>query len=203
MSLMSVARLPDWLIPPSGGFVAEDLDRLPDLPPHTELIDGSLVFVSPQASFHMRVLHLLANALWACVPEQYAVQREMTIKLGPRQRPEPDIMVTLTSAESGLEQTTFHAGDAVLVVEVVSEESQERDRKRKPSLYAEAGIMHFWRIEKVDSRAVVYVYELDPADQVYALTGIHHDRLELTVPFAIDIDLTAIDRRPDGRDTGH
>jgi Uma2 family endonuclease len=202
MSLMSVARLPDWLIPPTGGFVAEDLDRIPDLPPHTELIDGSLVFVSPQAAFHMRVLHLLETALWACVPGHLAVQREMTIKLARRQRPEPDIMITLTSAGSGLEQTTYHAEDAVLVVEVVSEESQERDRKRKPSLYAEAGIAHFWRIEKSEGRAVVYVYELDPADRVYALTGIYHDRLELTVPFAIDIDLSAINRRPDGRDAG-
>ncbi|MEU6586706.1 hypothetical protein, partial [Nocardia sp. NPDC046763] len=28
---------------------------------------------------------------------------------------------------------------------------------------------------------------------MYALTGIHHDRLQLTVPFEIDIDLTEID----------
>lgn len=35
-----------WPVPPEGGWKADDLDRLPDLPPHTELIDGSLVFVS-------------------------------------------------------------------------------------------------------------------------------------------------------------
>jgi Uma2 family endonuclease len=196
MGLMSVAPYPEWVIPPVGGFVAEDLDRFPDLPPHTELIDGSLVFVSPQASFHMRVLRVLETALWACVPAHLAVQREMSVKLARRQRPEPDIMVTLASADSGMNQTTFQAGDAVLVVEVVSEESQERDRKRKPSLYAEAGIVHFWRIEQVDGRAVVYVYELDPASGLYALTGIHHDRLRLSAPFSLDIDLTAIERRP-------
>ncbi|MEU1328286.1 hypothetical protein ABZ450_36085, partial [Streptomyces microflavus] len=30
-----------------------------DLPPHTQLIDGSLVFVSPQRLFHSTVIDLL------------------------------------------------------------------------------------------------------------------------------------------------
>ena len=50
-TLMSVdpeAPEPSWPVPPVGGWTADDLDRLPNLPPHTELIDGSLVFVSPQ-----------------------------------------------------------------------------------------------------------------------------------------------------------
>lgn len=38
-------------IPPEDGYFAEDLDLIPDLPPHTELIDGSLVIVSPQVVF--------------------------------------------------------------------------------------------------------------------------------------------------------
>lgn len=40
---MSVEPGYEWPRPPEGGYVAEDLDRLPNLPPHTELIDGSLV----------------------------------------------------------------------------------------------------------------------------------------------------------------
>ncbi|GII29551.1 hypothetical protein Pmi06nite_29930 [Planotetraspora mira] len=39
----------------------------------------------------------------------------------------------------------------------------------------------------------MYVYELDPATGAYALMGIHHDKLRLSVPFEIDIDLTEID----------
>ncbi|WP_316575932.1 hypothetical protein [Nocardia canadensis] len=30
-----------WPVPPPGGYFAEDLDHLSDLPPHTQLIDGS------------------------------------------------------------------------------------------------------------------------------------------------------------------
>ncbi|GAA4608724.1 hypothetical protein GCM10023195_34480 [Actinoallomurus liliacearum] len=61
-------------------------------------------------------------------------------------------------------------------------------------MYAEAGIPHFWRVEDTDERVTVCVYELDVATKAYALTGIHHDRLKLTVPFDIDIDLTEVDR---------
>ncbi|NKY84077.1 Uma2 family endonuclease [Nocardia veterana] len=180
---------PRWPVPPPEGYTADDLDTLPDLPSHTQLIDGSLVFVSPQMMFHMRVINYLARTLGDQAPADFEVCREMTVTLGPRQRPEPDIMVVDANAVDDLSTTTFVPADVVLTVEVVSPDSEERDRKRKPLLYAEAGIPHFWRIENADDRAVAYVYELDPATSQYALTGIHHDRMRLQVPFGIDLDL--------------
>ncbi|MFI7664054.1 Uma2 family endonuclease [Nocardia sp. NPDC049526] len=191
---MTVEPFPQWLRPPPGGFVAEDLDRLPDLPPHTELIDGSLVFVSPQAKFHMQVINLLAFTLHPLAPAHLRIRREMTVTLGRDQRPEPDIIAVHADRDGGPELTTYQADDVVLAVEVVSAESRTRDRERKPQLYARAGITHYWRVENVDGRPVVYVYELDPATKAYALTGIHHERLRLSVPFEIDIDLAEIDR---------
>lgn len=181
---------PGWPVPPPEGYFAEDLDRLPDLPSHTELIDGSLIFVSPQKMFHMCVVNFLWWELRRQAPNDLLVLREMTVTLGERQRPEPDVMVVGAGAYTGDEQTTYHPSDTVLVVEVVSPDSVERDRHRKPQLYADAGIPHLWRVENVDSRAVVYVYELDPATRRYTPTGIHHDRLEVTVPFGIDMNLT-------------
>jgi Uma2 family endonuclease len=152
-----------------------------------------LVFVSPQASFHMRAVDLLTEGLRRQLPARLRVRREMSLILGLRQRPEPDVSVICAEAEYGPEQTAYEASDVVLAVEVVSPDSEERDRKRKPQLYAEAGIGHFWRVENQSGRPTVYVYELDPATTSYALTGIYHDRLKLAVPFEIDIDLTEID----------
>ncbi|TQM29537.1 Uma2 family endonuclease [Nocardia bhagyanarayanae] len=191
---MTVEPFPQWLRPPPGGFVAEDLDRLPDLPPHTELIDGSLVFVSPQAEFHMLVISLLESVLRRLAPADMRVRREMTVTLGRDQRPEPDVLVVRPNIGGDTKRTTFRPEEVVLAVEVVSVESRFRDRERKPHLYAKAGIMHFWRVEDIDGRPVVYAYELDPATRTYALTGIHHDKLRLSVPFDIDIDLTEIAR---------
>ncbi|WP_035805910.1 Uma2 family endonuclease [Kitasatospora mediocidica] len=191
-----MTAVPDWLIPPVGGFTADDLDRLPDLPPHTELLDGSLVFMSPQKFFHSLVMYLLEQGLRSTAPEDLQVVREMTVTLGPRDRPEPDICVVQASAVSeDAEETGFQAADVLLAVEVVSPESVERDRDTKPRKYAQAGIPHFWRVEKAEGRRpVVYVFELEPATRTYVVTGIHHERLKTGVPFTIDIDLTAIDR---------
>ncbi|MBL1081602.1 hypothetical protein JK359_06350 [Streptomyces actinomycinicus] len=44
------------LTPPEGGWTGDDLDRLPNLPPHPELIDGILVFASPQTMFRVRAV---------------------------------------------------------------------------------------------------------------------------------------------------
>lgn len=190
---MCAQPVPDWLIPPSRGFRAEDLDTLPDLPPHTESIDGSLVLVSPPLGLHSVVLDLLTLGLRHTIPDHYRVRREMTVTLGPRQRPEPDILVVATHAVDN-RQSTFSPDAVALAVEVVSPESTERDRYRKPQLYAQAGIPHFWRVENDDDAPVVHVYELDVAKACYVSTGIHHDRLKVERPYPVGIDLTEIDR---------
>ncbi|MEZ0066172.1 Uma2 family endonuclease [Streptacidiphilus sp. MAP12-20] len=190
--IMTAEPLPDWVIPPYEGYTAEDLDRIPDLPPHTELIDGSLVIASPQRRFHDAAMFLLQTGLRASAPDGWRAVREMTVKLNRRNRPEPDVLVVRESAAADLEATAYRPDDVLLAVEVVSPDSEERDRKRKPQLYAEAGIPHFWRVEDEDGRMIVYTYALDASVAQYEPTGIHHDRLALAVPFPIDIDLTEI-----------
>ncbi|MEV0231508.1 Uma2 family endonuclease [Nonomuraea sp. NPDC050786] len=192
---MTPPSVPDWIIPPPEGFVAEDLDHLPDLPAHTELIDGSLVFVSPQRRFHQTVIHRLHNELEELVPAGHDVVQEMSVKLARRQRPEPDLLILGPDAPSGLDVTCFQPEDVFLAVEVVSPDSEDRDRTRKPLLYAAAGIPHFWLIEEVNGKPVVHVYELDLVVKSYVVTGVHHDRLKVSVPFDIDIDLTKLCER--------
>lgn len=184
-----------WPEPPQDGWTVDDLFTLPDLPPHTEMIDGSLVFVSPQREFHTLALYLLEHGLRSSVPEHFRVRREMAVVLSHKSAPEPDLVVVRAEATKDRRQSRYEAADAVLVVEVVSPESQERDRDTKPRKYAAAGIPHFWRVEMTgEDQPAVYVYELDPATATYVPTGIFHDELKVTVPFEIAIDLTAIDR---------
>jgi len=197
MTLMESAPLAEsemhWPIPPEGGYFAEDLDTIPDLPPHTELIDGSLVFVAAQVNFHRRMLKALEWRLSEQAPKEYEVVREMTVTLGPKQRPEPGIMIVWAAAETSLDQSDFKPEDVLLVVEVVSSESRVRDRERKPQLYAAAGFQRYWRIEQEKGRPVVYTFELEPATKSYAPTGIHRGLLTASWPFPIDIDLDAIE----------
>ncbi|WP_335971071.1 Uma2 family endonuclease [Streptomyces sp. CA2R106] len=207
-ALMSTAAEGDqstgftWPMPPSGGWTADDLDSIPGLPSHTEMIDGGLFFVTPQTYFHMAVLRLLETTLLDQAPDEYDVVREMTVTLDGRDRPEPDLMVVPYSALNQLRQTSFDPAQILLAIEVVSPESVDRDRDIKPRKYAKAGIRHFWRVEENDGAPVVYVYEIDPATASYAITGIHHDRLKVAVPFVIDADLTRLRRQPRGDGTG-
>ncbi|MEV7907945.1 hypothetical protein AB0P04_40720, partial [Streptomyces anulatus] len=60
-----------WPSPPPWGWKADDLDHLPPEGPngepdffkHVELIDGALVFMSPQKRFHQRMIRRLTEAL--------------------------------------------------------------------------------------------------------------------------------------------
>ncbi|MFB6666577.1 Uma2 family endonuclease [Streptomyces parvus] len=182
-----------WPVPPQDGYTVDDLFTLPDLPPHTELIDGSLVFVSPQRDFHSTMIDLLMTGLRSTAPPEVRVRREMTVVLDRRNAPEPDVSVVRTEAITGLDVTRYQAADVLLAVEVVSPDSEARDREAKPHKYATAGIPHFWLVEMTgtDQHPVVRVYELDPVTKAYALTGIHHDRLKTGVPFPVDVDISA------------
>ncbi|MCQ4082605.1 Uma2 family endonuclease [Streptomyces sp. RB6PN25] len=185
-----------WPVPPPDGYTVDDLFTLPDLPSHTELIDGSLVFVSPQRTFHSISIDLLVNGLRRTVPPELRVRREMTVVIDKRNGPEPDICVVRAEAVAGQKQTHFQAADVLLAAEVVLPDSESRDRDTKPHKYAAAGIPHFWRVEMTgeDDRPVVYVYELDPLTKSYIFSGMHHTHLKLSAPFTIDIDLTEIDQ---------
>jgi Uma2 family endonuclease len=79
-----------WPSPPPWGWTADDLDRLPSDGPngepdffqHVELIDGALVFRSPQKRFHERVIRCLRNSLNAQVPDHLTALMQMDVKLG-------------------------------------------------------------------------------------------------------------------------
>jgi Uma2 family endonuclease len=187
-----MSELPEWMYPPrEDGWYAEDLDRVPELPRHTELIDGALIFnMSPQRRWHSKVKTRLARALEDQAPAGLTIDTEMTVRLGPRTRPEPDVVVS--TSEISDDATWYDASQILLAIEVVSPESVDRDRKLKPGRYADASIRHFWRIEDEDGNPAVHVYELDDATGDYVATGIHRGSLKLSVPFEINIELSAL-----------
>lgn len=175
----------------SPAYTVDDLFALPDLGTRTELIDGSLVLPSPQTQFHSVMTDLLVGGLRRTVPEHLKVERQMTVVLDHHNAPQPDLSVVRAESATSLDQDRFEAKDLVLAVEVVSPDSEARDRDAKPRKYA-AGIPYFWLVEMADpnQHPVVRAYEIDPVNKTYALTGIHHDHLKLTAPYDIDVDIT-------------
>ncbi|MFI0807279.1 Uma2 family endonuclease [Streptomyces echinatus] len=197
MSVAPKASTPSWPTPPEGGWTADDLDRLPNLPPHTELIDGSLVFVSPQTMFHVRAVSFFEWQLQSLAPEEFEAVREFTIDIDRQNRPEPDVVVVRADVVEDPYQTRFPAESVILAIEVVSEDSVSRDRETKPLKYARAKIPHYWRVENENGRPAVHVFELEPTTGSYTGTGIFRERMKLDVPFPLDLDLTQIKARRD------
>ncbi|MGW2588917.1 Uma2 family endonuclease [Streptomyces sp. NPDC001515] len=191
---------PRWAVPPVGGWTADDLDTLPNLPPHTELIDSSLVFACRQNVFHSRAVSFFSRHLLSSAPPSLDAVARFTIDIDRSNRPEPDVIVVRGDAVESLRQTRFPASSVVLAVEVVSDDSVTRDRETKPVKYARAKIPHYWRVEDQGGRTVVYVFELEPVTGAYTSTGIFHDHMKVSVPFPVDLDLTAIMPRRRGAD---
>ncbi|MEU3501324.1 Uma2 family endonuclease [Streptomyces hundungensis] len=184
-----------WPRPPQDGYTVDDLFTLPNLPSRTELIDGSLVFAHPRRrNFHTDVMDVLVGGLRSDLPAAFKVKREMTVVLDERNAPEPDIIVVEAESVGGPDQTRYRARDVLLAVEVVSPDSESRDRTTKPQKYAAAGIPNFWRVERGGngSEPVVHVYELDPLTRAYVHVGMQRDQLKVTKPYATDIDLGAV-----------
>lgn len=194
MTVSAEPSRPAWdLSARPGPYTAEDLDRIPDLPPHSELIDGNLIFVSPQALFHALAVTAISRALERTVPPNLFVADRMTVTLDGKNRVEPDVLVVDAMALD-IRRTGFEAADTLLVVEVVSPESRTRDRKVKPGKYAAAGIPHFWIVDDIGGKTVVEVFKLDPELGSYALVSRLDGRLDVEEPFPVAADLGEVDR---------
>ncbi|MFE3202747.1 Uma2 family endonuclease [Embleya sp. NPDC059237] len=185
--------LPWSSIEPEGGWTAQDLDRLPPgAPPRVELLDGMLVVRSPQSLHHSEMVGHLFRSLDAQAPAALTVVRRMTVRVGPRSRPEADVLVVRTDSTTNPDPTMFQPADVRLVVEVVSPDTLARDRGIKPALYARSGIPYFWRVEQDMGDPTVHVHRLDPATRTYVPTGVHRAAVKLDVPFTVVVNVAAL-----------
>lgn len=186
--------LANWPYPPDGGWMADDLDLLPqdgpngelDLFKRVELVDGALILMSPQRRFHDRVIRRLANALESQAPKGFALATQMDIKIGQRQRPCPDVLVISTAADDDA-RTSYLPKDVHLVIEVVSPESDHEDHHVKPKIYAEAGIKHLWIVDEDRGKPVIHIYEFDRVIGFYTSMGTHRSDFSADVPFPIKV----------------
>jgi Uma2 family endonuclease len=107
--------------------------------------------------------------------------REVGVKVAPRDVPNPDVMVLsrpLTPAD--LDRSQFTATDVVRVVEVVSEESRDRDTLTKPAKYGAARIPEYWLVERHPTEQVdasISVFKLTPAGSYEISTRYHLSQL--------------------------
>ncbi|WP_169816267.1 Uma2 family endonuclease [Nocardia miyunensis] len=174
-----------------------------DPPYDWELVEGEVVVRGRIGYRHRLIRDALVRALGSARRAPYAIRADQRIVLGEFSALRPDVVVVDESAVEMYAAEGIPAAAAVLVVEIVSDDSRGDDWYRTPRLYAAAGIANFWRVERgLDDRPIVYQYWLDDESREYvpAPTPIHSGTLSTAVPFPVRVDLSAIyTPRPDGR----
>ena len=117
-----------------------------------ELLDGLLVVREPQGERHATVVVKVRRALERAFGDAYHVRDHSPVALDRMSEPEPDLAVIPGAPDDYLDT---HPTAPVLIVEV-AESSLAKDRRRKGSLYARAGIPEYWVVNLVDSVLEVY-----------------------------------------------
>ena len=132
-----------------------------DEPIMSEWVDGEVIFMSPASAKHQRLGSLLLQTLGLYVEthklgEVFYAPFVMKIESAKSGR-EPDLLF-VSRERAHLIEKTYLNGPADLVVEIVSPESVERDRKEKFAEYEAAGIKEYWLIDP--DRQTAEFYEL-------------------------------------------
>jgi Uma2 family endonuclease len=124
-----------------------------------EWVDGEVIVMSPASEPHQNLDGFLSSLLRHFV-EAHELGRilippfQMKLSMRPSGR-EPDLLFISTEKLKHLKRN-YLDGPADLVVEIVSPDSQARDRGDKFYEYEEAGVLEYWILDQTRKRAEFY-----------------------------------------------
>ena len=112
---------------------------------HVELIEGDILQMAPIGPSHASCVAMLTRQLVVGVGDRGLVVPQMTLPLGPRSAPEPDLTV-LRPRQMPYREAWATPADVLLLIEVF-DASLRRDLVLKAPLYARAGIPEVWVVD--------------------------------------------------------
>jgi Uma2 family endonuclease len=166
---------------PAGLYTVERYLRLADegvLGPEdrVELLEGVIVAMSPSNTPHDAGVMRASHALWLAVAGRAVVRVQLSLVVGRRSVPEPDVAVVpgLVSDYDRRRPTS-----ALLAVEV-ADSSIKQDRLTKGPIYAAADVPEYWIVNIRDQQVEVH-RSPDPESRRYRVVVIARrgERLEL------------------------
>lgn len=118
---------------------------------HCEWVEGMVIKMSPGSMKHNALIYFLYRLLEAYFeirPIGKVVGQPFVLRLPafPRRRREPDLIVILNTNLHELKET-YMDGPADICIEVVSEDSVDRDHGDKFSEYEKGGVPEYWIID--------------------------------------------------------
>jgi Uma2 family endonuclease len=146
---------------------------------HCEWVEGYIIKMSPGELKHNNLIYYLYQLLqfyFELRPIGQVIGQPFVMRLPafPNRRREPDLLVVLNSSESQL-LPTYLDGPADLCIEVVSEESHDRDYGEKLREYEAGGVKEYWILDRLrkDTRFYLlsetghYLHQPEDADRNY------------------------------------
>ncbi|GAA0503899.1 hypothetical protein Ade02nite_35270 [Paractinoplanes deccanensis] len=162
---------------------------LGETPNRVELVDGSLLVSPAPSKRHQRIAFLLTKRLDdAAERAGLLALQDVNLRLATGRVLQPDIVVADTD-DVGV---TVEAGEAKLVVEVVSPSNAGTDRLLKPQLYAAAGIGWYLRVEQPHDSVELHLQRLTGGRYV-TITVVGPDQeLASDEPFPFRIEVASL-----------
>ncbi|GGK60652.1 hypothetical protein GCM10011509_06220 [Ornithinimicrobium pekingense] len=128
----------------------------PSDPDRYELLDGEVLVTPAPSPVHQEVVSELTALLRPLVPPHWSVlSGPLDVELATGEGDtvlQPDLLI----AHRGRLTATGHDGAPVLVVEILSPTTWQRDLGGKMAAYARAGVQHYWVVAPTTPSVTVY-----------------------------------------------
>jgi Uma2 family endonuclease len=129
-----------------------DLDRLPNDGNRYEVLDGELLVTPPPSAEHQEIVDWLAEKLFPFVAAhglgKLRFPRSVVVIEGSQL--EPDLMVRADAPRRAWEDKPL----PILVVEVLSRSTRQRDLQAKRDFYMKQGILEYWAIDRAERTVI-------------------------------------------------
>jgi Uma2 family endonuclease len=146
-----------------------------------EWVDGKVIVISPVNLDHAYLFTFLLRLLAAFVEEHdlgTVLSEPFQVRFGTlRRRRSPDIIFVSTQRMANLKRRELE-GAPDLIIEVVSPESQSRDRREKFGEYQSAGVREYWIVDPLSTSIEAYALG---KNKKFALIEPHDDAIHSKV----------------------
>jgi Uma2 family endonuclease len=149
----------------------EEFLRWRDEETRAEWVDGEVVVMSPASVIHNRLTRFLLSLLQDYVQELglgEAFGTELSVRINSRRRL-PDVLFVAADRSERLQENHFE-GAPNLIIEVVSEDSVDRDWRVKYLDYQAGGVEEYWVVDPLYRR--VEAYSLDAGKTYRSITPV-------------------------------
>ncbi len=163
-----------------------------------ELIDGELASMTPPTVRHILIAKLLEKILDAEIQRQqlpWVCLRELGVRTALYKSRIADLgIVTQAQAQELMEKSAVFQSLPILLIEIVSPESNTRDYRYKRSEYASLGIPEYWIVDAQETKVSVLrleegFYEMTTFNPSQQIISHIFPELRLTVSDILRVDI--------------